>query len=211
MAKKTNNEIKDLFNKCRGDKPRAADLDAFSLALRNDPETLEELGNLTTTNYLTMVDAMAQPASQEILRAYIPKLKKDLMYKGAPRVVQLAIDGVVLAWLRWQEHESLYTAKTQHNMPIEEAAFWERRLSASQSRYLKAVTTLARVQKLARNDPAFQVNIALEGSQQVNIARNYNGGDQENIDNGGDVIEGEVKTNQTISLLEGKQNGKTNE
>jgi len=210
MAKKTNNEIKDLFNKCRGDKPRAEDLDAFSLALRDDPDTLEELGDLTRTNYLKLIDDMSHPATERILQAYIPKLKKDLMYNQAPRVVQLAIDGVVLAWLRWQEHESLYTAKTRHNMPIEEAAFWERRLSASQSRYLKAVTTLARVQRLARNDPAFQVNIALEGSQQVNIAGNYNGGDQEKIDNGGDVIEGEIKTNQTISLLEGKQNGKTN-
>jgi len=35
-------------------------------------------------------------------------------------------------------------------------------------RYLRAIETLARVRKLARNTPALQVNIATDGGQQVN-------------------------------------------
>lgn len=215
MAKKTNQEIKELFERC-SDNPTESALDEFSQALRSNESTLEEIGDLTTTNYLKLIQEMGHPPSQRILQAYIPKLKRDLNYNQSPRVVKLAIDGVILAWLRWQEHESIYTTKSGGRMPLHEAAFWDRRLSASQSRYLRAVTTLARVQKLARNDPAFQVNIALDGSQQVNIAGNYNnGGDQEKNGIDGDVIEGEVKsinqTNGNGQLLEGNQNGKTNE
>ena len=46
--------------------------------------------------------------------------------------------------------------------------YWEKRLSAVQGRYLRALTTLARIRKMGL--PAMQVNIATEGGQQVNIA-----------------------------------------
>ena len=49
-----------------------------------------------------------------------------------------------------------------------EVEYWEKRLSASQRRYLRACETLARVRKITRT--TMQINIAEEGSQQVNIA-----------------------------------------
>jgi len=45
-----------------------------------------------------------------------------------------------------------------------------RRLAASQRRYLRACETLARVRKMVRTTPALQVNIATAGGQQVNVA-----------------------------------------
>jgi hypothetical protein len=45
---------------------------------------------------------------------------------------------------------------------------WERVLASKEARYLRAIETLARVRRLLRL-PAVQVNIAAEGSQQVNV------------------------------------------
>ena len=46
--------------------------------------------------------------------------------------------------------------------------FIKRRLSAVQSRYLRAVKTLARVRKINRFIQ--QINIAMDGGKQVNVA-----------------------------------------
>jgi hypothetical protein len=46
---------------------------------------------------------------------------------------------------------------------------WERILASKEARYLKAVETLARVRRLLRLR-APQLNIALAGGQQVNVA-----------------------------------------
>ena len=46
------------------------------------------------------------------------------------------------------------------------ASYWERKLSAIQHRYLRAIETLSRVRKLM-GVPMVQINIATEGGQQV--------------------------------------------
>jgi hypothetical protein len=46
---------------------------------------------------------------------------------------------------------------------------WGHVLSSAQSRYLKAIESLARVQRLTRNSPTLQVNIANESCKQVNV------------------------------------------
>jgi hypothetical protein len=49
----------------------------------------------------------------------------------------------------------------------ERGAYWERRLTAAQGRYLRACESLARVRRLSRPGAPLQVNI---GGQQVNMA-----------------------------------------
>lgn len=47
--------------------------------------------------------------------------------------------------------------------------YWEKRLSSTQHRYLRAVESLARVRQLTRNANAVQINIAGPGGQQLNV------------------------------------------
>ena len=47
--------------------------------------------------------------------------------------------------------------------------------ASTQVRFLRAIETLARVRRLARNTPALQINIAREGGQQVNVQGDVNG------------------------------------
>ncbi len=47
--------------------------------------------------------------------------------------------------------------------------YWEKRLMMAQRRFTKACESLARVRRLSRRIPV-QVNIAVQGGQQINVA-----------------------------------------
>jgi len=72
--------------------------------------------------------------------------------------------------LRWQQIEYKYTWQNRQGLSLNQAAYWDKSLSAAHARYLKALESLAKIRKLARHDPALQVNIATQGGQQVNVA-----------------------------------------
>lgn len=60
-----------------------------------------------------------------------------------------------MCWMGLNDCELNYTANAGQGREI--AGFWEKKLTASQRRYLRAVETLARVRKLAKSErnPAF--------------------------------------------------------
>ena len=78
---------------------------------------------------------------------------------------RLVIDHIALCWLRLQMVEQLHVAKTSHDFWPSWGDFWDRRLSATQRRFLRAVETLARLRKLT---PA---GVQVEtGDKQVNVS-----------------------------------------
>jgi hypothetical protein len=49
-------------------------------------------------------------------------------------------------------------------------------LTTTQHRFLRAIESLTKVRRLARNTPSLQINIAQEGGQQVNVQGEVSGG-----------------------------------
>jgi hypothetical protein len=97
-------------------------------------------------------------------------MKNDLGYYSSPMLEKMLIDSVLLAWLRLNLNEYKLSGLDEQGMSLEKAAFWEKRMLASQNRYLRVCRTLAQVRRLARNIPALQVNINTDSGQQVNFA-----------------------------------------
>lgn len=64
--------------------------------------------------------------------------------------------------------EVRYTGFINKGGPFDEGNYWERKLSATQRRYLRACETLARVRKITGS--TYQINIAHDGGQQINGA-----------------------------------------
>jgi hypothetical protein len=93
-------------------------------------------------------------------------MRDDMGYQAAPELERTLIDHVVLCWLRVQQIELRYTTVMAEAITFERGAYWERRLTAAQGRYLRACESLARVWRLSRQ-VSLQVNI---GGQQVNMA-----------------------------------------
>ena len=85
---------------------------------------------------------------------------------------QMLIENVLLSWLRLYLWDYLFTELDAGQMTLKKAAFWDKRISAAQRRYLRAIETLARVRKVTRQ--TLQINIAEEGSQQLNVAGDLN-------------------------------------
>jgi hypothetical protein len=90
--------------------------------------------------------------------------RNDLGYAEASPMERMLIDAVVLAWLRYTQVERAAANTWGDSHSLTSGAYWDKRLSAAQRRYLRAIETLARVRRTAL--PMLQVNIAEK--QQVN-------------------------------------------
>ncbi len=167
---KKQNDLGSVLARCQGKNTKKADLELLAKQLDANPRAIAELGDLTNANIEKMAEGFNNPGFALILEKHIPQLKKELGYGIAPMIERLSIDGVVISWLRWQQIEYNYTWQNRQGLSINQAAYWDRSLTAAHARYLKALESLAKIRKLARHDPALQVNIATQGGQQVNVA-----------------------------------------
>lgn len=132
-----------------------------------------ELHVLTDYAELTrekVIQQMVKGPEQALIAARVYVMKKQL---GGPEVSPLellTIEQVLITWLRLLQVERLYnqnalvTGTTQGTVN-----FWEQCLGNARRFHLTAIESLARVRRLGRSCPALQVNIAQNGSQQMNF------------------------------------------
>ena len=106
-------------------------------------------------------------------------MKDDLGYSVASPLERLLIEQVVLCSMHYYLVVAEYNAVVGIPIPESSVQHWERRLTAAQGRYVRAIESLARVRKLARTTPALQVNIAAHGGQQVNLLGGETANDDE--------------------------------
>ena len=105
-----------------------------------------------------------------MLRAEVGIIKRQLDYDRAAPLEKLVIDHIITAKLRVLYAEDCLNARVVgKEFGVGEAGWWDRFLTSAHNRYLRAVETLARVRRLSRVGPLLQVNIAHEGSRQLNI------------------------------------------
>lgn len=99
------------------------------------------------------------------IKADLEALRFNLGYDRASAAERLLIDLVVLCHLRVYCVEMWYSHAMAKDVTTASGLYWEKKVSAAQSRYVRAVEALARVRKLL--SPTLQVNIAASGGQQV--------------------------------------------
>jgi hypothetical protein len=92
-------------------------------------------------------------------------VREELGYCEAPPFERALIDHAALCWLRLQIVEQWYSERAlQGTHSIEVGWYFEKRLAATQKRYLRAIETLAKVRRLTRGVTV--VNVAAPGGQQ---------------------------------------------
>jgi hypothetical protein len=174
-------------------KPAKLDeIDAFIAVLRRvecekpKPEDVRELRRLLKSNETNwqLAGDMMQQAQRNALNSInfgksktlaiesieegMQHIRRQLSYATSPMLEKLLIEQVVTAWLRLSICEVKYSHNVSGESSIQQADYWDRALSASQRRYLRAIETLARVRRLKL--PALQVNVAQSGAKQLNVA-----------------------------------------
>jgi len=110
------------------------------------------------------VDGTGEDLSvREAIYAKLNSLRQELLGENPTAVERLLVERIVACWLQVQDAEIRY-ARSQGDLSIRQGDYHQRRMDATNRRYLAAVKTLALVRKLAI--PALQVNIA---RKQVNV------------------------------------------
>ena len=113
--------------------------------------------------------------SRACLLAEVDILKKQLGFDAAPPLERLLIEHLLTVRLRLIDAENRYNNIVVGNsVTLQQGQYWDNLLSSTQARFLRAIETLARVRRLARNTPALQINIANEGGKQVNVQGDAN-------------------------------------
>jgi hypothetical protein len=112
-----------------------------------------------------LIERFSNLGMRAMATAKLGVLRKQFRYEDANPIERLLLDQILTTWLRLYYVEALYA---QGNLTIEQSLWREQCLSNAQRRHLAAIEMLARVRRLARGAPLFQVNFAEAGSQQVN-------------------------------------------
>lgn len=170
---RTPNEIASslvtLMHSVDTEKPKQQDIRALRECLRVVPDLWRGLMDLVEVTEGRVMGEMDMTRSmREGLEVGLQHLKEELGYSTAPMLEKLLIEQVALCWLR-QNFTELTLTRAANSGTLEQGEYWEKRLSATQRRYLRACETLARVRKLTLGTLALQVNIAAAGGQQVNM------------------------------------------
>ncbi len=159
-------ELQALVTAVSKNKPRPTDVSKLKRFFEDNHELWRELSQ-THNAAIDMIKKEYQHEGQNtIIEANYWGIRRDLGYDQANALECILIDHVALCWLRLYATEQRYTnILHKESIPLYKADYWERRLSHTQKRYLRAVESLAKVRRLRL--PAMQVNIA---DKQVNIA-----------------------------------------
>lgn len=149
-------------------KPSDADIQVFREELERVPELWRALGDMCRQAEYHMIEAINVPrSSQESLPVGMDTVRRDLGLPAATPLERMLIEQIALCWLRLSIAELQHADHTMSgSIGISQADYWDRALSATQRRYLRAIESLARVRRLLHPN-AVQVNI---GAQQVNVA-----------------------------------------
>jgi hypothetical protein len=123
-----------------------------------------------------LIEKISHGNSRAFMLAEVDALTKQLGYDAAPPLERLLIDHILTVRLRLIDAENRYTSIVVGNsVTLQQGQYWDNLLSSAQARFLRAIETLARVRRLARNTPALQINIAQEGGRQANVQGDVNG------------------------------------
>ena len=147
--------------------PKAKEIQALRSHLEENPDLWRIYGDVSEVAFDRQVTAMAgeQAAIVESLTAGRGTMREELGHHQASALERLLIDQVIQCWLRLYGVDNAYTSALEGNAPRGELDYWDRRLSAAHSRFLRACEALARIRKLRL--PSLQLNI---GAKQVNVA-----------------------------------------
>lgn len=157
--------VNAVLDKMMKAKVRPADMDAFRILLDHYPQLVDAMLSLTNQTFDVILKPLAgdNAGALELLQCMRRQKQAELGYGTATPLERLLIEAVTLTWIGYTNVERRASGIWSESHTVSSGEYWDKRVSAAQRRYLRAVETLARVRRLQL--PALQGNI---GAQQVN-------------------------------------------
>lgn len=88
----------------------------------------------------------------------LANVQYDLGYHTATSIERLLIEQIVVCWLQLSLARFQYARRIDMLPEVEEGMYWDKHLTAAQSRYLRAAERLTRLRRLNRGMPV-HINI----------------------------------------------------
>jgi hypothetical protein len=141
-----------------------ADIALISRVREQHPDVWLAASTMASFAMRQIIKQVPDAAAQAVLWRGLAQQQYELGYLASSPIERLLIEQVLVCWLH------VYMAQVDYETAIGTATvargvYWERRLTAAQSRYLRAIDALARYRRQIRPTPV-QINI---GGQQVNL------------------------------------------
>lgn len=135
------------------------------------PQTASKYGDLPTMYRRLTGDRWKARSTviEESTKFRMTELRAQLAGADSSPTELLLIDAVLACYHDYWLFLMLYEQETAPSFVLGKMAQWERVLASKETRYLRALETLARVRRLLKL-PTMQVNIATAGGQQVNVS-----------------------------------------
>lgn len=155
MPKEATKDLPALLDAVDKESPDREALSALCEYFIANPTVCDALGNLAemTTNNL-VVRSFPTRSTGLAIYTRLTMMRDNLGYNDASELEKSLIQHVVLCWLRLHDCELKYHMVTGDNPTMSQGAYWEKKLSYNQRRFLKASETLARVRRLmAKAEP----------------------------------------------------------
>ncbi len=159
-----------LYKRTDKANPKQEDVRALQVFLAEHPEIIQDTYYLPKMVLDEFLEKLYDSESKRaLIIAQVEELKAQFGYEQVSIIEKMLFDSVLISWVRLNYLEGCYNQYFQAGSPYKDFEFWEQRVSAAQRRFTRAIDTLGRLKKFNIN---FQINIANEGSQQVNIQDN---------------------------------------
>ncbi len=152
-------DLDTIVARINGKNPQPADLEALRRAVASqDSDGMRIMLLDRSAMLMDMLDRYTNDAAPKIvMRADADRMAGTLGRDAAPPFERPLIDHIVLCWVRLQLAERDMSRNTSGAHNQDSGAYWDRRLTEAQRRYLRAYSLLAKVRHIG---PAVQVNVA---------------------------------------------------
>lgn len=133
----------------------------YQKQLNSHPDEWRKVGDLMkeATDYALKKFWLGYGTKESVKRG-AELLKTELGFEDASPLERLLIEQAVLCHIRLGMVEHLYSRQLSGSYRLDVGAHWEMRLTLAQRRYMKAITTLARVRGLLARAELAEASIA---------------------------------------------------
>lgn len=170
-VKADSDELFEILKATNKEKPARADVQRLETYLVKHPKDVVKLGDLANQAMTAVIDhAFGQPSVSLPVAHYMARMRIDMRWDNSGIIERSLIDHVILCWLRLYTTELRYERNMEEGLTLAQGEYWEKKLSANQRRYLRAVETLARVRRLMKDPPNPAFNLLLK-QQVLNISK----------------------------------------
>lgn len=159
-----------LYKKANKGKSRTEDVRELRTFIDEHPELVSDNISITHMVMKDLLEGLFENETEvTIMEASLERMKAEFGYQQVSVIERMLIDTILVSWVRLQYLEGKFNQLCREGMTNSEGHFYNQLISAANLRFTRAVDTLGRLKKFHIN---FQVNIAAEGGQQVNIQDN---------------------------------------